>query len=354
VRRSTRWLLILNSNSAPSAPSGISIGSATVSALTASWTDNSSNETGFELERSANGTTGWANVNTTAADATSYQNTGLTDGTTYYYRVRAASAAGYSPYSDVASGATSITAPTNLSVAAASSTSLQLSWTNNSATQLSLKVERSADGVGSWSQIGTTAFNAVSYLDTELAESTTYYYRIRASNGTGDSAYTSVANAATSTIYYFDGSDAAASDPGTVWTNDANAVDATLTTYASCSTNGSDASNFLMAEGTNAPGTGASIANVYARVYYKWGSTSGTPAGSVKIYTDALGEVLGTVSDIDEQLSPIFTAWLQLVVPSGGWSWAKVQALEFKGYRTNGGVGNTFQIGQVQVYAAGV
>src|SRR5690606_41608904 len=54
-----------------------------------SWTDNSSDETNFRIERSPDGTSGWTEIATAAANATSYQNTGLTCGTPYYYRVRA-------------------------------------------------------------------------------------------------------------------------------------------------------------------------------------------------------------------------------------------------------------------------
>ncbi|MDM8566668.1 leucine-rich repeat domain-containing protein [Candidatus Halobeggiatoa sp. HSG11] len=51
-----------------------------------SWIDNSSNETGFKIER--NGSL----INTTAANATGYSDSGLTCGTTYNYSVRATNA----------------------------------------------------------------------------------------------------------------------------------------------------------------------------------------------------------------------------------------------------------------------
>src|ERR1039458_587789 len=54
------------------------------------WTDNSSNETGFIIERaSSSNFAGAVLVTTTAANATAYSDTGLTANTTYYYRVRA-------------------------------------------------------------------------------------------------------------------------------------------------------------------------------------------------------------------------------------------------------------------------
>jgi pectate lyase len=67
-----------------------------------SWTDNASNETGFKIERSTDGTN-FTQIATVGANATTYTNTGLTSGTTYYYQVRAYSAAGDSAYSNVAS-----------------------------------------------------------------------------------------------------------------------------------------------------------------------------------------------------------------------------------------------------------
>jgi hypothetical protein len=53
------------------------------------WTDASSNEAGFVIERSVNGPDAWTEYATVGANVTSYTNTGLTPGTTYYYRVKA-------------------------------------------------------------------------------------------------------------------------------------------------------------------------------------------------------------------------------------------------------------------------
>ena len=52
-------------------------------------------------------------------------------------------------------------------------------------------------GCSSFAQIGTAAANATSYSDTGLAASTSYSYRVRASNGGGDSAYSNTASATT-------------------------------------------------------------------------------------------------------------------------------------------------------------
>ena len=67
--------------------------------VTLAWQYNSSSETGFRIERSPDGTTNWTEIGTTGANVTTYQDAGLAPWTTYYYRVRAYSSAGISPYS---------------------------------------------------------------------------------------------------------------------------------------------------------------------------------------------------------------------------------------------------------------
>jgi len=63
--------------------------------LNVTWTDNSSNETGFRIERKTGGTSSYAEIATTGADATSYTDPGpLAQGNVYYYRVTALGAGG--------------------------------------------------------------------------------------------------------------------------------------------------------------------------------------------------------------------------------------------------------------------
>ena len=92
------------------------------------------------------------------------------------------------------------TAPTGLSASTVSSSSISLSWTDNSDDETGFKVYRnSADS--SWesaSVLTTTTANATSYTDTGLSASTTYYYRVKAANANGDSSWTSTASATTS------------------------------------------------------------------------------------------------------------------------------------------------------------
>jgi parallel beta-helix repeat protein len=184
----------------PAAPSGLSATMANSSQINLSWTDNSNNETGFLIERSANGVT-FTQIASLAADITSYSNTGLAASTEYTYRVRATNAAGNSAYTNTASATTSApsvlppAAPSGLSATASSSSQINLSWTDNSNDETGFLVERSTDGVN-FTQIATIGANMTSYSDSGLAAAV-YYYRVVASNGAGQSAPTAVARATT-------------------------------------------------------------------------------------------------------------------------------------------------------------
>lgn len=71
-----------------------------------SWTDNANNEDGFKMERSPNGSTGWSQVGQTAKNISTYIDSTLAAGTTYYFRVLAYNVNGSSIYSNVVSATT--------------------------------------------------------------------------------------------------------------------------------------------------------------------------------------------------------------------------------------------------------
>jgi hypothetical protein len=72
--------------------------------LTVSWTDNSTTEDGFQVERKTGTTGSYSQIATVGANTTSYTDTGLTGGSTYCYHVRAFNSAGTSSYSNEACG----------------------------------------------------------------------------------------------------------------------------------------------------------------------------------------------------------------------------------------------------------
>ncbi|MGI8774881.1 MAG: S8 family serine peptidase [Actinomycetota bacterium] len=87
-------------------------------------------------------------------------------------------------------------APSNLAATAASTSQIDLTWTDNASDEDGFKIERSTDG-SNFSQIASVGSNATSYSSTGLSSATTYHYRVRAYNAGGDSAYSNTASATT-------------------------------------------------------------------------------------------------------------------------------------------------------------
>jgi len=94
-------------------------------------------------------------------------------------------------------GSTAVPAsPSALEAGAASANAITVSWSDNSADESGFKLERSSNGVD-FSEIASLGANAASFADTGLPPKTSYWYRVRAFNGAGLSAYSNTASAAT-------------------------------------------------------------------------------------------------------------------------------------------------------------
>lgn len=91
----------------PAAPSNATATPVSRTQINLSWTDTSTNEDGFKIERCAGSTcTNFVQIGTVGANVTSIANTGLTRNTTYRYRVRAYNAGGDSAYSNIVTATT--------------------------------------------------------------------------------------------------------------------------------------------------------------------------------------------------------------------------------------------------------
>lgn len=71
------------------APGNVTASALTASAITLSWTETNAGETGYQIQRSPNGSSGWTTLTTTAAGTTSYTDSNLSYSTTYYYLITA-------------------------------------------------------------------------------------------------------------------------------------------------------------------------------------------------------------------------------------------------------------------------
>ncbi|HEX8748227.1 MAG TPA: S8 family serine peptidase, partial [Pyrinomonadaceae bacterium] len=87
----------------PTAPAGLTASSYRQGEAALNWSDRSTNEQSFKIERSTSASSGFVQVATVGANQTSFTDRSLQRKRTYYYRVRAANSSGNSAYSNTAS-----------------------------------------------------------------------------------------------------------------------------------------------------------------------------------------------------------------------------------------------------------
>jgi hypothetical protein len=101
----------------------------------------------------------------------------------------------YSPHS---TSGTPPDAPSSLIATTASTTAINLQWTDNATNEASVRIERKTGAAGTYTEIATVGPNITTFSSGGLTPSTTYFFRVRASNATGNSAYSNEASAFTS------------------------------------------------------------------------------------------------------------------------------------------------------------
>jgi hypothetical protein len=133
--------------------------------------------------RSTTSGSGYATVN--SPTGTSYTDSAVTNGTTYYYVVTAADASGQSGDSAQVSATPNVVpgAPTGLA-ATAGNASVSLTW-NASTGATSYNVMRSTTSGSGYATVNSPT--GTSYTDTGLTNNTTYYYVVTAANSAGTS-----------------------------------------------------------------------------------------------------------------------------------------------------------------------
>jgi hypothetical protein len=186
--------------SPPAAPTNLSATAVSSSQINLVWTDNSNNESGFKIDQSTDNVN-FAEVATVGENALAYSVTGLSAATTYYFRVRASNVAGDSAYSNTANATTlqlPPATPTSLMATAVSKSQINLTWSDISNNEGGFKIER-CQGVNcsNFTQIAQVSQNATTFSNTGLLKNTSYSYRVRAFNASGNSAYSNTASART-------------------------------------------------------------------------------------------------------------------------------------------------------------
>ena len=195
---------------APGTPTGLTATASGATAINLSWSAPGSTGgsaiTGYKIEVSPNGTSGWTDlVANTNGTGTAYAHTGLTAGDTRHYRVSAINANGTGDPSNVDSATTAATvpgAPTGLTATASGATQINLSWSAPGSTGGSAitgyKIEVSPNGTSGWTDlVANTNGTGTAYAHTGLAAGDTRHYRVSAINANGAGTASNVANATT-------------------------------------------------------------------------------------------------------------------------------------------------------------
>lgn len=181
-------------NTAPADPTSFSYSAVTSSGFTVNWVDNANNELQYQVQVATDaGFTAIVQTNNIASNSQSYDVTGLTSATTYYARVRAL---GSSLNSNFLTGGAQATlgvvpnAPSAVNYTNVTANEVRVQWTDNATNETGFDVQIASDfNFITTVQNQTTSTDAVFIDITGLASSTTYWARVRATNGTGPSAW---------------------------------------------------------------------------------------------------------------------------------------------------------------------
>ena len=165
------------------------------SQINLTWTDNASNESGFRIERSTDAAT-FTQIGEVASNVTTYADTSLSAATqvlvtrSRLQRDGAICLCRTGERDDpVGTTVTATILPTGLTATKISGGRIPAPWTDSSNNETGFSIERSPDGLA-YSQIATVAQNVSTYIDTSPGPTQIVFYRVRAFNLAGNSAYT--------------------------------------------------------------------------------------------------------------------------------------------------------------------
>ena len=280
--------------------------------------------TSYRIYRSTSRGSGYSLLGTTTA--TSYTNTGAKAGTTYYYRVKACNDAGLSSYSNVVSGKVKSVTPKPAAPVVKighSSTSGKpmLTW-NAVSGATSYKVYRATSQNGTYSLLGTVT--TTSYINTGAKDGVTYYYKVKAVNSAGESAYSNTVSGQSKSVtpkpsapVVKIGHSATSGKPMLTW----NAVDG--------------AASYKVYRATAKNGAYSVINTTKALTYTNVGAALGTTYYYKVEALNAAGKSLGFSDVVEGKVAPVLAVGYSSVSGKPQLTWKAVPgATEYQVYRS--------------------
>ena len=273
--------------------------------------------TSYRIYRSTSRGSGYSLLGTTTA--TSYTNTGAKAGTTYYYRVKACNDAGLSPYSNIVSGQVKTVTPKPAAPVvkignSASSGKPMLTW-NAVSGATSYKVYRATSQNGTYSLLGTVT--ATSYTNTGAKAGTTYYYKVKAVNSAGESAYSNVVSGRATVTTLTMGHSSTSGKPQLTW----KAV--------------SGAASYKVYRATSKNGAYSVINTTKALTYTNVGAALGTTYYYKVEALNAAGKSMGFSAIVEGKVAPVLAVGYSSVSGKPQLTWKAVPgATEYQVYRS--------------------
>ena len=273
--------------------------------------------TSYRIYRSTSRGSGYSLLGTTTA--TSYTNTGAKAGTTYYYRVKACNDAGLSPYSNVVSGQVKsvtpkLSAPVVKIGHSAASGKPMLTW-NAVSGATSYKVYRATSQNGTYSLLGTVT--ATSYTNTGAKAGTTYYYKVKAVNSAGESAFSNVVSGRATVTTLTMGHSSTSGKPQLTW----KAV--------------SGAASYKVYRATSKNGAYSVINTTKALTYTNVGAALGTTYYYKVEALNASGKSMGFSAIVEGKVAPVLAVGYSSVSGKPQLTWKAVPgATEYQVYRS--------------------
>ncbi len=146
------------------------------------WQDNSTEENGFKVQRKVLTSDPWTTIKILPPNSEEYIDQGLTQYTTYHYRVGVftSNSETYSSEITVTTFGVDIPSPSNL-VANFDKTidAVKITWSDNTVLENGTVVERRTGLTGTYTQIGATVADENVFIDTNVTSNTLYYYRAK-------------------------------------------------------------------------------------------------------------------------------------------------------------------------------